>query len=154
MTDFPDVSRSGIDGLINWLNEQRRTNAAASLVGLLGGHVIDRNSLLDLACIDLMHQHRNGYLVRAEQYSRDFPQLNRASDLLDLIDAELCVAAEMRQPIDLNSYFDRFPELASDIEELAQLDVVTEVPCLQTRLIRRAATPVGSWGKAPADCKV
>ena len=129
MTDFPDVSRSGIDGLINWLNEQRRTNAAASLVGLLGGHVIDRNSLLDLACIDLMHQHRNGYLVRAEQYSRDFPQLNRASDLLDLIDAELCVAAEMRQPIDLNSYFDRFPELASDIEELAQLDVVTEVPC-------------------------
>lgn len=129
MTEFPDFSTAGIDGLINWLNEQRRKNAAASLVDLLGGHTMDRSSVLDLACIDLMHQHRNGYPVCAEQYTRDFPQLNRTSDLLDLIDAELCVAAEMRKPIDLVIYFNRFPDLVSDIEELAKLDVRPDVLC-------------------------
>lgn len=133
MTEFSDASANGIDVLINWLNQQRRANAAASLVELLGGQTMDRNAVLDLACIDLMHQHRNGHPVDAEQYVRDFPQLDRTSDLLDLIDAELCVAAELREPIDLAAYCNRFPDLASDIEELAQLDLCPDVPCFHQR---------------------
>ena len=129
MAEFSDVSTGGIDDLINWLNQQRRKNPAASLVDLLGGRKMDRNAVLDLACIDLMHQHRNGHHVCAEQYVREFPQLDRTGDLLDLIDAELCVAAELREPIDVAAYCDRFPDLATDIKELAQLDLSPEVPC-------------------------
>ena len=133
MADFSDVSSAGIDELINWLSQQRRKNPAASLVDLLGGRKVDRNAVLDLACIDLMHQHRNGHHVCAEQYVREFPQLDRTSDLLDLIDAELCVAAELREPIDLAAYCNRFPDLATDIEELARLDLSPEVPCFHRK---------------------
>ncbi|MBD55082.1 MAG: hypothetical protein CMM05_08420 [Rhodopirellula sp.] len=133
MAEFYDVSRGGIDDLINWLNQQRRKNPAASLFDLLGGREMDRNVVLDLACIDLMHQHRNGHHVCAEQYVRDFPQLDRTSDLLDLIDAELCVAAELQEPIDLAAYCSRFPDLATDIKELAQLDLSPEVPCFHRK---------------------
>ena len=129
MDEFSDVSTPGIGDLINWLNQQRRENPAASLIDVLGGRKMDRNAVLDLACIDLMHQHRNGHRVYAEQYVREFPQLDHTSDLLDLIDAELCVAAELREPIDLVTYRKRFPDLVSDIEELAQLDLRSDVPC-------------------------
>jgi len=130
MTDPSDISMITIDGLISWLNQQRRNNAAASLVDLLDGQMLDRNAVLDLACIDLMHQHRNGHPVYAEDYVRDFPQLDRSSDLLDLIDAELCVAAELREPVELAAYCNRFPDLAGEIEELAQLDLNLDVPCV------------------------
>ena len=129
MADSSDVSMTTIDGLISWLNQQRRNNAEASLVDLLDGQMLDRNAVLDLACIDLMHQHRNGHPVYAEEYVRDFPQLDRTSDLLDLIDAELCVAAELREPVELAAYCKRFPGLAGEIEELAQLDLNPDVPC-------------------------
>ena len=49
MAEFSDVSTGGIDDLINWLNQQRRKNPAASLVDLLGGRKMDRNAVLDLA---------------------------------------------------------------------------------------------------------
>lgn len=130
MTEYADDSKGGIDDLITWLNDQRRSNPIAPLVDLLGEKNMDRNAVLDLACIDLMHQHRNGYPTYAEQYVQDFPQLDRTSDLLDLIDAELCVAAELREPIDLADYSKRFPDLSEDIEELAQLDLLPEMPCL------------------------
>ena len=129
MTDSSDVSMTTIDGLISWLNQQRRNNTAASLADLLDGQMLDHNAVLDLACIDLMHQHRNGHPVYAEEYVRDFPQLDRTSDLLDLIDAELCVAAELREPVELTAYCKRFPDLAGEIEELAQLDLNPDVPC-------------------------
>ena len=129
MTDSSDVSMTTIDGLISWLNQQRRNNAAASLVDLIDGQMLERNAVLDLACIDLMHRHRNGHPVYAEEYIRDFPQLDRTSDLLDLIDAELCVAAELREPVELAAYCKRFPDLAGEIEELAQLDLKPDVPC-------------------------
>lgn len=127
MTEFAEVSADSIDDLIAWLNQRRKTNPVASLAELLGGQIVDRDAVLDLACIDLMHQHRNGLPVLAENYLQDFPQLDRSSDLLDLVDAELCVLAEMRKPIDLASYRSRFPDLVSDIEELAQLDFSREV---------------------------
>lgn len=130
MTEYADDSKGGIDDLITWLNDQRRSNPIAPLVDLLGEKNMDRNAVLDLACIDLMHQHRNGCPTYAEQYVQDFPQLDRTSDLLDLIDAELCVAAELREPIDLAEYSKRFPDLSEDIEELAQLDLLPEMPCL------------------------
>ncbi len=133
MADCSDISTAGIDDLLNWLNQQRRKKPAASLVELLDGRTMDRNAVLDLACIDLMHQHRNGHQVRAEQYVREFPQLDRASDLLDLIDAELCVATELRESIDLAAYYKRFPDLATDIKELAQLDLSPTVPCFDRK---------------------
>lgn len=129
MTDSRKVGTTSIDGLIGWLNEQRRENASASLAELLKGQVVDRNAVLDLACIDLMHQHRNGHPVGAEAYVRDFPQLSRTSDVLDLIDAELCVATELRVPVNLLSYCQRFPDLATEIEELVQLDINADAPC-------------------------
>ena len=91
MTDSLNVSAITLDGLINWLSLQRKNNAAATLGDLLRGQPVDRNAVLDLACIDLMHQHRTGHPVYAEEYVQDFPQLDQTSDLLDLIDAELCV---------------------------------------------------------------
>ena len=64
----------------------------------------------------------------AEEYVQDFPQLDQTSDLLDLIDAELCVAAELQEPIEIASYYKRFPDLVSEIDELAQLDLHLDVP--------------------------
>ena len=129
MSECSNNSNIDIDDLINWLNQQRREKPAAALVDLIAGRKMDRNAVLDLACIDLMHQHRKGYQTCAEQYVRELPQLDRTSDLLDLIDAELCVATELREPIDLAAYCKRFPNLATDIRELAQLDLSPEVPC-------------------------
>ena len=96
MSECSNQSNIDIDDLINWLNQQRREKPAAALVDLIAGRKMDRNAVLDLACIDLMHQHRKGYQTCAEQYVRELPQLDRTSDLLDLIDAELCVATELR----------------------------------------------------------
>lgn len=122
MTDSSILSTTTIDGLVRWLNRQRSIEAVAPLVDLLEGQEISRHVLLDLACMDLMHQHRKGRHVHVEDYIRDFPQLNHSGDLLDLIDAELCVASELQKPIDIAAYCKRFPDLASEIEELAQLD--------------------------------
>jgi len=128
MTDSLNVSTITLDGLINWLSQQRKNNAAATLGDLLRGQPVDRNAVLDLACIDLMHQHRTGHPVYAEEYVQDFPQLDQTSDLLDLIDAELCVAAELQETIEIASYYKRFPDLVSEIDELAQLDLHLDIP--------------------------
>lgn len=128
MPEFLDSHVTTIDGLIEWLNEQRRNDAETPLVVLIGDRQLDRNVILDLACIDLMHQRRNGRSVRTEQYLQDFPQLNHANDVLDLIDAELCVATELKDTIDLEVYRLRFPELSSEIEDLMRVDLMPAMP--------------------------
>ena len=117
-----------IDGLIEWLNDHRKKDTETPLVTLIGSHVLDRSVILVLACIDLMYQRRNGRSVRIEQYLTDFPQLSHANAILDLIDAELCVATELQEPTELEVYRQRFPELSSEIEELTRLDLMPEMP--------------------------
>ena len=128
MSESLDSLVTTIDGLIEWLNDQRRNDAETPLAVLIGGRDLDRNVILDLACIDLMHQHRNGHSVRTEQYLADFPQISDANDVLDLIDAELCVAAELKESIDLQAYRQRFPDLSSEIEELMRVDLMPAMP--------------------------
>lgn len=79
-------------------------------------------SLVDRVCIDLIERRRMGQQVRAEDYVEQMPQLARDDLLLDLIDAEICVAAELQQVIDPNELVNRFPSMAKAIMELVGLD--------------------------------
>ena len=113
---------ASLDSLINWLRSERKRHPDVALSRLLEGRSLDTRRLVDLACIDLIERRRQGQAIRAESYAEQFPQLRRGDLLLDLIDAEICVAGELQQPIDPSEYPRRFPELARQIEELLRLE--------------------------------
>lgn len=113
---------ASLDALIEWLRCQRADQPTASLSSLLAGRRIDARQLVDIACIDLMERRRLGHPVRVEDYSEPFSQLQSDERLLDLIDAEICVAGELGQSIELAEYQRRFPDLAKQIAELLGLE--------------------------------
>lgn len=83
-------------------------------------------SEIDRACIDLMNRRRAGKEVVVEDYLKQFPQLNNDEHLLDLIDADLCVNAEIGVTEDaisdrVDQYLKQYPRLKSQINELFQL---------------------------------
>ena len=114
---FPVLDAS-LDSLVDWLRDQRLEKPRAPLRDLLGGHGLELARLIDLACVDLIEQHRSGHAIGAESYVAQFPELGRDDLLLDLIDAEICVARELQQPLDRRHYARRFPELIDDVNEL------------------------------------
>ena len=113
---------ASIDGLIDWLRENRQRDPASPLSVLLSDYRVDPQRLVDLACIDLMQRRRMGQAVTVETYVQEFPDLASESNLLDLIDAEICVATELGQQIDVDGYASRFPHLLDQIAELARLE--------------------------------
>jgi len=118
-----DPANASIDGVIQWLRNQRQLNPHVPLSELVSVSTISQSRLTDMACIDLIERKRLGHATTVEDLLREVPIL-ASSDAarLDLIDAELCVQMELDQTIDLADYAKRFPDLARSIEALAQLD--------------------------------
>lgn len=108
-----------IDDLIQWLNGQRNAHPETPLDQLLGDQLIDADTLVELAAIDLIGQRRRRRSVSVEDYLSQFPQLAQSnSDTLDLIDAELCVLRELNEDCDVHSLVARFPQLQHEIRQL------------------------------------
>lgn len=122
-----DLVQASLDGLIDWVRKERRQTPNVSLAELLRERKIapsrwSEQRLVDLACVDLMHRRRSGHLAHVEEYLADFPLLQRESNQLDLIDAELCVSRELGEETPIELYVERFPGLATQIRELIQLN--------------------------------
>lgn len=113
-----DASHHSVDQLIHSLQTWRRQDHQSPLADLLAGKPISSEVLIDLACIDLMLLRRAGGDVCVEDYTNQFPQLQQQRFLLDLIDAEICVAIELKQPVDTHKYAARFPDCIESIAEL------------------------------------
>ncbi len=113
--------RPSINQMMRWLKRQRAQKGDASLADLICGLSVPTEQLIDLACIDLMQRRRAGQSARVEDYTRQFPKLAEERLLLDLIDAEICVANELKQPLNRNEYSDRFPSVADAIGQLFDL---------------------------------
>jgi len=121
-----DLHQASLNGMIDWVRNERKQAPNAPLAVLLQGKQIltdqwDEQRLVDLACVDLMHRRRSGHSARIEEYLADFPRLEQESNQLDLIDAELCVSSELGEHTPIEQYVQRFPELAVRIQELYQL---------------------------------
>ncbi len=125
MEDVNHSDHASLDSLIDWLRTQRTCSPTASFSSLLAGRDFDPQHLIDLACIDLIERRRLGQPIKVESYTEAFPQLLRNELLLDLIDAEICVASELKQTIDPSQYVRRFPQLATQIEELLGLETAS-----------------------------
>lgn len=79
-------------------------------------------SLVELACIDLIDRLRSGSGARVEEYVAAVPELAGDNDILDLIDAEICVRQELGWPAERDELVGRFPSLASAIDRMFVLD--------------------------------
>jgi len=122
-----ELDQASLDGLIDWVRKERRQTPNVSLAELLRKRKIPTSQwgeqrLVDLACVDLMHRRRSGHSAQVEEYLADFPLLERESNQLDLIDAELCVSSELGEETPIERYVERFPDLATQIRELIQLN--------------------------------
>ncbi|QDV42699.1 hypothetical protein Enr13x_25490 [Stieleria neptunia] len=114
---------AGIDGLIGWLQRRRESHPTSPLAELIDPSSLPTRGLVELAAVDLIGQRRRGQEIVVEDYLKQFPQLAESdSDVLDLIDAELCVRREQGQAYDAACFRDRFPELADSIEQLIHLE--------------------------------
>jgi hypothetical protein len=126
MGGMADPQHASIDSLIGWLREQRRRDPCSPLSSLLAGKKFDQRRIVDIACIDLMERRRMGHAVTVESYVEDFSCIQDESNLLDLIDAEICVASELGEQPQLDDYAGRFPQLADQVMELVRLDAAAE----------------------------
>jgi hypothetical protein len=117
-----------MDELIVWLNRQRGRHVDASLKELIGDRKVPAKTLIELAAIDLIGQRRRGIAVTVESYLTQFPALTRSqADVLDLIDAELCVRREMGETCHIESFQKRFTEHADAIRQLFFLQTEPEL---------------------------
>lgn len=121
-----DPQLASIDSLIGWLRKERRRDPCAPLSSLLADKKCDEQLIVDIACIDLMERRRMGQAVTVENYVEDFACIQVESNLLDLIDAEICIASELGETPQLENYANRFPELADQVTELVRLDAAAE----------------------------
>jgi len=126
MGEVVDPRSASIDGLIDWLREKRRQDPVSRLSDLLAGLKFDERRIVDIACIDLMQRQRMEHEVRVENYVEEFTCLRTDANLLDLIDAELCVAMELGTQVDVDDYVRRFPAVADKVRELVQLEIGAE----------------------------
>ena len=124
------------DRLIGWLNETRKVNPNKNLSDLLRASFCDQGQeleaifsaeqLVDLACIDLIQQRRQGRDADVESLISQFPAFKSDTHALDLIDAEICIARELEPDCDSKKqeaqYVTRFPHLADQIGELIGLN--------------------------------
>ncbi len=118
-----DPTTASIDGVIQWLRNQRRSRPHSTLSELIDLSRASLSRLTDLACIDLIERRRLGQMFHVEDVLRDIPQLDSSdSARLDLIDAELCVQVELGLTIDMEDYRRRFPTLTPAIEALVKME--------------------------------
>ncbi len=152
MGGLVDPQHASIDGLIDWLRQQRRRDPVASLSSLLAGKKFDERRIVDIACIDLMERRRMGHPVTVESYVEEFSCIQDESNLLDLIDAEICVASELGEEPQLDDYASRFPHLADQVIELVRLDAAAESELTSAIVDVSEKTPIVSE-KTPIACE-
>ncbi len=126
MGETTDPRPASIDSLIQWLRAERRRDPESPLADLLRGRPLEENQLVDIVCIDLMQRRRMSHPVQVEDYLDEYPALCTKSNLLDLIDAEVCVSVELGAKVDVEVLSRRFPDLADPIRELVQIDFADE----------------------------
>ncbi len=78
-------------------------------------------TLVELACRDMLGRAARGIRMRTEDYLRELPQLNAPGLILELLDAELCACYEPGNGQAQDSLIQRFPEHASRILCMFQL---------------------------------
>ncbi|MEM6471809.1 MAG: hypothetical protein AAF802_19775 [Planctomycetota bacterium] len=69
-----------------------------------------------------------------ENLLAQFPSLGNDDDILDLIDAEICVRRELGESQPAEFFSDRFPSLSEEIAQLVFLDAAAGLPENQQRL--------------------
>lgn len=115
----PALDRLSVDGLIGWLNQRRIEQPQAALSELVGRHRLPAATLVELVAIDLIRQRRRQLPLKVEDYLKQFPKLGQSdADVLDLIDAEMCVRRELGQCCDVETFVKRFPDFANEIRQL------------------------------------
>lgn len=123
MTSTYNPVHASIDSIIHWLRGQRCSRPDTPLPQLLDISSLPLERLTDVACIDLIERKRLGQTICVEDILQDIPVLaSSESALLDLVDAEICVQIELGQPVNLRDYEARFPEHATSIAAIAQLN--------------------------------
>ena len=142
MGELVDPQQASMDGLIDWLRQHRRRDPVSPLSKLLKDKAFDEQRIVDIACIDLMERRRMGHAVAVEDYQKEFICIQEESNLLDLIDAEICVASELGENPQSGNYEQRFPTLAVQIAELLRLDAAAECGLRQGMGV---GTPAGAF---------
>lgn len=142
MGELVDPQQASMDGLIDWLRQHRRRDPVSPLSKLLKDKAFDEQRIVDIACIDLMERRRMGHAVAVEDYQKEFICIQEESNLLDLIDAEICVASELGENPQSGNYEQRFPTLAVQIAELLRLDAAAECELRQGMGV---GTPAGAF---------
>lgn len=107
------------------LRSARASNPDASFDGLLKlCEVTSPSDMLELACIDLIDRFRKGKPAQVEDYLQAVPELQNKDDILDLLDAEICVRKELGETPRDGRFVERFPEMQSEIERLFAFDLI------------------------------
>lgn len=83
-------------------------------------------SLVELACIDLIERLRLGSAARVEDYTQSIDGLNNADDILDLLDAEICVRRELGESPTANEMMHRYPALRDEVSRLFEIDDIEQ----------------------------
>ncbi len=117
-----DLADRSLDSIVSWLRDRRSQAPTARLSDLLEHKPLPQDLLLDIACIDLIEQRRNGHPVSVEDYLADFAELRGDAMRLDLIDAEICVDRELGKSPCLEELAQRFPDFRSQICDLLALN--------------------------------
>ncbi len=108
--------------IAQWLRSQR-VHDQRPLHELLGTHVLDASSLMELVSIDLIDSIRRRRPVHVETYLSFFPEIAENPDyVMDLIDVEVCVRRECGEEVHVQELQQRFPALAGRLAKLADLD--------------------------------
>jgi serine/threonine protein kinase len=134
---------SGRDGPlpIEQLRDLRRRAVSGSLKQIIGARSHDRNSLLDLACVDLIERRRMGQGATVEDYLRDFPLLGDVHSQLELIDAEICARRELAQVVTLDEWLARFPSLSEPLRRMFALDALEGIQSPLGAVAQRSNEP-------------
>lgn len=83
-------------------------------------------SLVELACIDLIERLRLGSAARVEDYTRTIDGLNNTDDILDLLDAEICVRRELGDSPTADEMTRRYPNLRDEVARLFEIDDIEQ----------------------------
>jgi hypothetical protein len=83
---------------------------------------VERSRLVDWVCIELIERGRRGESIRVEDYLAQYPQISDTDDLLDLIDAEICVRRELKKVLSIDQWSARFPEHMAAIRQLMAIN--------------------------------
>ncbi len=83
-------------------------------------------SLVELACLDLIERVRLGSTARVEDYTQVIDRLDNPDDILDLLDAEICVRRELGETPCVEEIMQRYPNLRDEVARLFEIDDIEQ----------------------------